>query len=204
MIEVVHVYRDALFDAFPPEELPEGYVGSTVYPLMNGDGDDDGENDGENKEGEDGEHHEGDKESDTQQDDDHQQDNAQHDNDDLLNQDGKQDNKDTTSNDTTSNDTTPNDITPNDTTPNDITPNDTTQHDTTPNDTTQPTTTLLSQHELDEQLTRLCLLVTPLFLSYTVPQRRLTVRTPPPGLQLPLQIPRRPFPRRPPAAQRIL
>lgn len=191
---MVHVYRDALFDAFPPEELPEGYVGSTVYPLMNGDGDDDGENDGENKEGEDGEHHEGDKESDTQQDDDHQQDNAQHDNDDLLNQDGKQDNKDTTSNDTTSNDTTPNDITPNDTTPNDI----------TPNDTTQPTTTLLSQHELDEQLTRLCLLVTPLFLSYTVPQRRLTVRTPPPGLQLPLQIPRRPFPRRPPAAQRIL
>lgn len=194
MIEVVHVYRDALFDAFPPEELPEGYVGSTVYPLMNGDGDDDGENDGENKEGEDGEHHEGDKESDTQQDDDHQQDNAQHDNDDLLNQDGKQDNKDTTSNDTTSNDTTPNDITPNDTTPN----------DTTQPTTTQPTTTLLSQHELDEQLTRLCLLVTPLFLSYTVPQRRLTVRTPPPGLQLPLQIPRRPFPRRPPAAQRIL
>lgn len=192
MIEVVHVYRDALFDAFPPEELPEGYVGSTVYPLMNGDddGDDDGENDGENKEGEDGEHHEGDKENDTQQDDDYQQDNAQHDNDDLLNQDGKQDNKDTT---------------PNDITPNDITPNDTTQHDTTPNDTTQPTTTtLLSQHELDEQLTRLCLLVTPLFLSYTVPQRRLTVRTPPPGLQLPLQIPRRPFPRRPPAAQRIL
>lgn len=191
---MVHVYRDALFDAFPPEELPEGYVGSTVYPLMNGDGDDDGENDGENKEGEDGEHHEGDKESDTQQDDDHQQDNAQHDNDDLLNQDGKQDNKDTTSNDTTSNDTTPNDITPNDTTPN----------DTTQPTTTQPTTTLLSQHELDEQLTRLCLLVTPLFLSYTVPQRRLTVRTPPPGLQLPLQIPRRPFPRRPPAAQRIL
>ena len=192
MIEVVHVYRDALFDAFPPEELPEGYVGSTVYPLMNGDddGDDDGENDGENKEGEDGEHHEGDKENDTQQDDDYQQDNAQHDNDDLLNQDGKQDNKDTTSNDTTSNDTTP---------------NDTTSNDTTPNDTTQPTTTtLLSQHELDEQLTRLCLLVTPLFLSYTVPQRRLTVRTPPPGLQLPLQIPRRPFPRRPPAAQRIL
>lgn len=185
---MVHVYRDALFDAFPPEELPEGYVGSTVYPLMNGDGDDDGENDGENKEGEDGEHHEGDKEND------YQQDNAQHDNDDLLNQDGKQDNKDTT---------------PNDITPNDITPNDTTQHDTTPNDTTQPTTTqptttLLSQHELDEQLTRLCLLVTPLFLSYTVPQRRLTVRTPPPGLQLPLQIPRRPFPRRPPAAQRIL
>ena len=173
MIEVVHVYRDALFDAFPPEELPEGYVGSTVYPLMNGDGDDDGENDGENKEGEDGEHHEGDKEND------YQQDNAQHDNDDLLNQDGKQDNKDTT--------------------PNDITPNDTTQPTTT-----QPTTTLLSQHELDEQLTRLCLLVTPLFLSYTVPQRRLTVRTPPPGLQLPLQIPRRPFPRRPPAAQRIL
>lgn len=191
---MVHVYRDALFDAFPPEELPEGYVGSTVYPLMNGDGDDDGENDGENKEGEDGEHHEGDKESDTQQDDDHQQDNAQHDNDDLLNQDGKQDNKDTTSNDTTSNDTTPNDITPNDTTPN----------DTTQPTTTQPTTTLLSQHELDEQLTRLCLLVTPLFLSYTVPQRHLTVRTPPPGLQLPLQIPRRPFPRRPPAAQRIL
>ena len=170
---MVHVYRDALFDAFPPEELPEGYVGSTVYPLMNGDGDDDGENDGENKEGEDGEHHEGDKEND------YQQDNAQHDNDDLLNQDGKQDNKDTT--------------------PNDITPNDTTQPTTT-----QPTTTLLSQHELDEQLTRLCLLVTPLFLSYTVPQRRLTVRTPPPGLQLPLQIPRRPFPRRPPAAQRIL
>ena len=195
MIEVVHVYRDALFDAFPPEELPEGYVGSTVYPLMNGDGDDDGENDGENKEGEDGEHHEGDKKNDTQQDDDHQQDNAQHDNDDLLNQDGKQDNKDTTSNDTTSNDTTQHDTTS----------NDTTQHDTTPNDTTQPTTTtLLSQHELDEQLTRLCLLVTPLFLSYTVPQRRLTVRTPPPGLQLPLQIPRRPFPRRPPAAQRIL
>lgn len=185
---MVHVYRDALFDAFPPEELPEGYVGSTVYPLMNGDGDDDGENDGENKEGEDGEHHEGDKEND------YQQDNAQHDNDDLLNQDGKQDNKDTTSNDTTSNDTTPNDITPNDTTPN----------DTTQPTTTQPTTTLLSQHELDEQLTRLCLLVTPLFLSYTVPQRRLTVRTPPPGLQLPLQIPRRPFPRRPPAAQRIL
>lgn len=185
MIEVVHVYRDALFDAFPPEELPEGYVGSTVYPLMNGDGDDDGENDGENKEGEDGEHHEGDKENDTQQDDDYQQDNAQHDNDDLLNQDGKQDNKDTTPNDTTQHDTTPN--------------------DTTSNDTTQPTTTtLLSQHELDEQLTRLCLLVTPLFLSYTVPQRRLTVRTPPPGLQLPLQIPRRPFPRRPPAAQRIL
>ena len=170
---MVHVYRDALFDAFPPEELPEGYVGSTVYPLMNGDGDADGENDGENKEGEDGEHHEGDKEND------YQQDNAQHDNDDLLNQDGKQDNKDTT--------------------PNDITPNDTTQPTTT-----QPTTTLLSQHELDEQLTRLCLLVTPLFLSYTVPQRRLTVRTPPPGLQLPLQIPRRPFPRRPPAAQRIL
>lgn len=190
MIEVVHVYRDALFDAFPPEELPEGYVGSTVYPLMNGDGDGDGENDGENKEGEDGEHHEGDKENDTQQDDDYQQDNAQHDNDDLLNQDGKQDNKDTTSNDTT---------------PNDTTPNDTTSNDTTSNDTTQPTTTtLLSQHELDEQLTRLCLLVTPLFLSYTVPQRRLTVRTPPPGLQLPLQIPRRPFPRRPPAAQRIL
>ena len=185
---MVHVYRDALFDAFPPEELPEGYVGSTVYPLMNGDGDDDGENDGENKEGEDGEHHEGDKEND------YQQDNAQHDNDDLLNQDGKQANKDTTSNDTTSNDTTPNDITPNDTTPN----------DTTQPTTTQPTTTLLSQHELDEQLTRLCLLVTPLFLSYTVPQRRLTVRTPPPGLQLPLQIPRRPFPRRPPAAQRIL
>ena len=186
---MVHVYRDALFDAFPPEELPEGYVGSTVYPLMNGDGDDDGENDGENKEGEDGEHHEGDKENDTQQDDDYQQDNAQHDNDDLLNQDGKQDNKDTTSNDTTSND---------------ITPNDTTPNDTTQPTTTQPTTTLLSQHELDEQLTRLCLLVTPLFLSYTVPQRRLTVRTPPPGLQLPLQIPRRPFPRRPPAAQRIL
>ena len=192
------MYRDALFDAFPPEELPEGYVGSTVYPLMNGDGDDDGENDGENKEGEDGEHHEGDKEND------YQQDNAQHDNDDLLNQDGKQDNKDTTSNDTTSNDTTPNDTTSNDTTPNDITPNDTTPNDTTQPTTTQPTTTLLSQHELDEQLTRLCLLVTPLFLSYTVPQRRLTVRTPPPGLQLPLQIPRRPFPRRPPAAQRIL
>lgn len=193
MIEVVHVYRDALFDAFPPEELPEGYVGSTVYPLMNGDGDDDGENDGENKEGEDGEHHEGDKESD------YQQDNAQHDNDDFLNQDGKQDNKDTTSNDTT-----PNDTTQHDTTSNDITPNDTTPNDTTQPTTTQPTTTLLSQHELDEQLTRLCLLVTPLFLSYTVPQRRLTVRTPPPGLQLPLQIPRRPFPRRPPAAQRIL
>ena len=174
MIEVVHVYRDALFDAFPPEELPEGYVGSTVYPLMNDDG-------GENREGEDGEP-EGDRENAAQQDDDNQQDAVQRANDDPLNRDGQQ--GDTQEGDTQEGDT---------------------KHDTIqPNTTQSNTTTPLSQHDLDEQLTRLCLLVTPLSLSHTVPQRRLAVRTPPPGLQLPLQISRRPRPRRPAASQRIL
>ena len=174
MIEVVHVYRDALFEAFPPAELPEGYVGPTVYPLMGGDGDGDGDN-SEGGEGAIAATADGD--GDTVR-------NASTESD-AVNATNAVNAADTVNAAET--------ITPADTaTP--IIP--------TPTDT--PTTTPLPQHELDEQLTRLCLLVAVSSLSHAVPQRRLALRTPPPSLQLPLQVPRRPRARRPSASQRVL
>lgn len=180
MIEVVHVYRDALFEAYPPGALPEGYVGSTVYPLMKGGDDGDGEssNDEHCSEG---------------------VANDVNDVNDANDANGVVNDVNDTNDVNDANDT--NDINGVDVINDASNSNNVNKTPNTPNDTTP---TPLPPHELDEQLTRLCLLVSPSSLSHAVPQRRLAVRAPAAGLQLPLQVPRRPRARRPPPPQRVL
>ena len=194
MIEVVHVYRDALFEAYPPGALPEGYVGSTVYPLMKGGDDGDGEssNDEHCSEGVVNDVNDVNDTNDVNDVNDTNDVNDVNDTNDVNDANDTNDVND-------ANDT--NDINGVDVINDASNSNNVNNTPNTPNDTTP---TPLPPHELDEQLTRLCLLVSPSPLSHAVPQRRLAVRAPAAGLQLPLQVPRRPRARRPPPPQRVL